>query len=346
MDDLIARPRMLKQVNLSSIRRVIKNKGTATRAEIAMETQISSTTVRSLLTEMQNNGEIISIGYDESSGGRKAERYRFKMDRYYGVAFCTTQNMIHYLVVDIFGGIVEKGKLHVRKGNLKEALLRFLDYLVAREEIKSIGIGVPGVVDGGSYLRKNQQNDEYIKVDIAGFLAQRYGVPVILENDINAITIGFARCYEKQLPDYNSENTNIAFVFFERECISCGFIAGGRIIRGWNNYSGELSTIPSEGQKSLVELMAEPMDNARYTALVVKIICWICAILNPQIIALGGPNFRKKCTRQISNSLHILLPDKMSAEILHSPDIWHDYYEGMAFLTAGKIFNDVQFIKE
>ena len=58
MDTLTARPRLLKQANLSLIRRVIKNRGTATRAEIAGETQISSTTVRSLLAEMLENGEI------------------------------------------------------------------------------------------------------------------------------------------------------------------------------------------------------------------------------------------------------------------------------------------------
>ena len=71
MDTLTARPRLLKQANLSLIRRVIKNRGTATRAEIAGETQISSTTVRSLLAEMLENGEIESIGYDESVGERQ-----------------------------------------------------------------------------------------------------------------------------------------------------------------------------------------------------------------------------------------------------------------------------------
>lgn len=84
MDTITARPRLLKQANLSLIRKVIKSKGTATRAEIAAETKISSTTVRSLLAEMMENGEIQGIGHDESSGGRKAERYGFKPDQYYG----------------------------------------------------------------------------------------------------------------------------------------------------------------------------------------------------------------------------------------------------------------------
>lgn len=94
MDTLTARPRVLKQANLSHIRKVLKAKGTATRAEIAYETKISSTTVRSLLSEMMQNGEIESVGYDESSGGRKAERYGFRPNRYYGAAFCITGDRI------------------------------------------------------------------------------------------------------------------------------------------------------------------------------------------------------------------------------------------------------------
>ena len=345
MDNLIARPRILKQVNLSSIRKVIQNKGTATRAEIAWETQISSTTVRALLTEMQCNGEIESMGYDESSGGRKAERYRLKRDRYFGVGFCITENAIHYVIVDICGEIVQTGRLDVLEADIREPILRFLDTLVSEKGIKSIGLGVPGVVAGGSYLRKGQTN-EIVKVDIGDFLAQRYGIPVILENDLNAIAIGFGRCHQKQFPYENHEKTNMAFVYFEKGCISAGFIAGGKVIRGWNNYAGELGPIPHDGQKSLVELAAEPMDDARYTALVTQIICWICAILNPRYIALGGPDFRKECLGPISDGLYALLPHDMLAEILYSPDAWHDYYEGMAFLTAGRIFDEVQLIKE
>ncbi len=55
MDEIIARPHMLKRVNLSSIRKYIMAKGEATRIEIARQTHISSTTVRSLLTEMRRN---------------------------------------------------------------------------------------------------------------------------------------------------------------------------------------------------------------------------------------------------------------------------------------------------
>ena len=99
MDTLTARPRVLKQANLSLIRKVLKAKGTATRAEIAYETKISSTTVRSLLSEMMQNGEIESVGYDESSGGRKAERYGFRPNRYYGCLLYTSNKGYSFVLI-------------------------------------------------------------------------------------------------------------------------------------------------------------------------------------------------------------------------------------------------------
>lgn len=108
MDSLTARPNLLKQANLSLIRRVIKTNGSATRAEIALETRISSTTVRSLLSEMLENGEIEGIGLDESSGGRKAQRYRLNPERYHGAAFCLLDDRVIFLLVNMCGEIVEK----------------------------------------------------------------------------------------------------------------------------------------------------------------------------------------------------------------------------------------------
>lgn len=345
MDNLTARPQLLKQANLSFIRKVLKNKGTVTRAEIAWETKISSTTIRSLLTEMQQNGEIESVGYDESSGGRKAERYRLKMDRYYGAAFCITDDKINCLTINICGEVVETIELGISDGDVETPIISCLDDLTARMEIKSIGVGVPGIVDGSGYMKKNHDNKFY-KVDIGEKLAKRYDIPVIIENDLNAITIGIGRCYEKRYPYRHPENMNMAFIYFEEGCISAGFIVNGKIIRGWNNYAGELGLIPIDSEKSLSARMAKPVDNEEYIKLIIKITSWICGILNPQYVALGGPTFRKECLGDIIDGLYSLLPQKMFADILYSPEVQHDYFEGMAFLTAEKMFDEVQFVKE
>lgn len=346
MDHLTARPQLLKQLNLSFIRKSIKNRGSATRAEIAQDTKISSTTIRSLLNELLENQELESIGYDQSSGGRKAERYRFQPERYCCVAICISGNQLHTLLINIYGKIIETHIYHVTDDNYEQIIFPFLDELVTKREIKAIGLGVPGIVEGRNYWKKHLDQDNLFKINIGDHLFSRYGIPVLLENDIKAIALGFAQCYQKEFPDTKPEDVNMAFVYFDTASISAGFITEGRIIRGFHDFSGELGLIPMEQYQLLDASLAEPMDDNQYSHLVTQVLSWICAILNPEYIALGGPALRIDCIATISNLLYSLLPNQMMAEILYSEDIWCDYYHGMAFLTSNKIFDDIQLTKE
>ncbi len=346
MDTLTARPQLLKQANLSMIRKVLKTKGTATRAELAYETKISSTTVRALLEEMLKDGEIKSVGYDESSGGRKAERYRFSPDRYHSVAFCIQHDQSYAILLNICGEIVETTRLRISEDDIVQALIDYLDDIVSRKEIKSIGIGAPGVVKDDCFWIQDRIDGQMRKVDIAAPLSERYGIPMILENDLNATTVGYARGLEKNIWGVESENINMAYLHLEKGCVSAGFIAGGRIIRGNNNFAGEISLIPMKDGKPMDVYMAGPMDDEQYIHNITTIISWICGILNPKYVVLSGIDLRMDCINPIIGNIADSLPKHMRAEILYSPDIWQDYLNGMAYLTSKKMFEDIQFIQE
>lgn len=340
MDAINARPKLLKQANLSAVRRSVKARETATRAEISLETGISPTTVRALLTEMLQNGELESIGYDASSGGRKAQRYRLRPDRYHGAALCITDSQVHGLLVDICGNIVETVALKPADGDWRKAVHLYLDSLVSRKEIKSIGVGVPGAVEGGGFWRKDPDTGGLSEMQIGDALAKRYGVPVILENDLNAAAIGFGL---RQNKGRSAGGLNLAYLNFERGCVSAGFLSEGRAIRGYRNFAGELGLIPLEPGRTLDDCMAEPLDDTQFVRCVVGLLGWICGVLNPQYAVLGGPDFRAGCIGPIRDGLSALLPKHLLAEILSTPGLWPDYHAGMAQLTSGKMFCEVQF---
>lgn len=340
MGSITAKPTLLKQANLTLIRQVVKRNGTATRADIARITNISPTTVRSLLSDMLRNGEIESVGYDASSGGRKAERYRLVPDRYYGAAVCITDSRAHGLVVNVCGEIVETRELDMSGRHLEQAVTTFLDSLAGQREIKAIGLGVPGVVEGDAYWRKDPQTDQWCATDIGRVLAQRYGLPVVMENDLNATAIGYGHGLERDM-----RSIDLTYLHFEKGCVSAGLLAEGRVIRGCRQYAGELGLIPVEEGKRLDDILSGPLDDADYTQRVVTVLGWICGMLNPQVVVLAGPALRKECLETICHGI-AALPAPMRAEIRYSPDVWRDYHTGMAYLTAGHMFDEIQFIQE
>lgn len=344
MDALNARPGLLRQVNLSMIRRALKRRGTATRAEIARDTQISSTTVRTLLFEMQQSGEIESAGFDASSGGRKAERYRIAPGRLCGAAFCLSGGRAWALIVDARGEIVESAQLHIADGE-RRAIEAYLDAQLEQREIRVIGVGVPGIVEGEAYWRGEPDGGALRRVDIGGALRGRYGVPVFLENDLNATAVGFGQCYAREFPSETPDALNMAYLHFEKGCVSAGFIADGRVIRGCNRFAGEIGLIPVDAERSVDDWLAAGVDDRRYVRRVVQIAAWVCGVLNPQYIALGGPALRAECIAAVGDGLSALLPERMCAEILYAPDMWHDYRAGMACLTAERMFEAVQLVR-
>lgn len=337
-------PNALKQVNLTAVRRAIREKGSATRAEIVQATGISVTTVRTLLTEMQNDNEIYASGCDESAGGRKAVRYQLNKLLFFGVVFCLDCENIRYLTVNICGEILEKGSF-AAGNDIPGTVCSFLDRLTEKMEIRAIGIGVPGIVNGMGYQRKNPNGgmEEY---PVGELLRKKYGIPVILENDLNAITLGFGRCYLKRFPEEKCENANMAYIYFDKDCLSAGFLSDGRLLRGFHNFVGELGLFPVNESRTLDDLLASPLNDLQYSKTVAKLIAGICCVLNPEYIAVGGENFRDSCLSLIAGYLDEMLPKQMAAELLYAKDKWQDYYEGMAYLTAEQIFADVLLIQE
>jgi len=78
---------------------------------------------------------------------------------------------------------------------------------------------------------------------------------------------------------------------------------------------------------------------------VIRVLCWVCAIFNPQYITFAGPDFRESCLPKISKKLANIVPERMIAEIYYSSDDNKDYFDGVAHLAAGKMFDEVQLLK-
>lgn len=340
MDSISAKPQTIKQLNLSAIRRVLKAKGTATKAEIAHSVHTSTTTVRSLLAEMCENGEIESIGCGESSGGRRAQRYRLNPDRYYGVAFFLAEPTIQYIIVNLYGEIVEDGSLPTPAGELEPFLLDFLSGISQNREIRSVCIGVPGIAENDGYSRKNR-HDILQKTRLGEGIRSKYGIPVLLENDINAITIGAGRSHIKKLPE-EFPRLHLAFIHFDTDCIGAGFLSDGKLVKGWRNFAGELGFLPAGDGRNLREKLQAQSGLQQFADAAAALVAQIGCILNPQYVILSGPCFRKEALEAIQKHLCGMLPANLIPTVLHSEDAWRDYRTGMAYLCAELIFCEIE----
>lgn len=111
--------RLMKQLNISTLRRVLSGEGKATKPQLSRLTGLSVVTVNALITEMLEQGEVQELGMVPSGGGRPSMQYGYcygyrTMVIIYGHQL-EGRNYIHTLVVDLKGQ-----KLWERQGYMEE----------------------------------------------------------------------------------------------------------------------------------------------------------------------------------------------------------------------------------
>ena len=165
------------------------------------------------------------------------------------------------LVVDDAGGIVAEVREPTEPGadGVIRTAARVVEALRAATGADlpgTVGVGMPGLVDTERGAVKHAVN---LGVDgdwlhLGDQLAERLGVPVVVENDVNAASLGAAALNGEDDLVYLSIGTGLA----------AGLVLDGRLRRGEHGAAGEIGHVPVDpsgvlcqcGQRGCLETIA------------------------------------------------------------------------------------------
>jgi glucokinase len=132
--------------------------------------------------------------------------------------------------------------------------------------ILGIGIGVPGVVDveSGVIGEEIYKIPEFRALPVGRLLGERTGLPVVLDNDVNALTLG------EWIFGQGQGLRHMAMIAVGTS-IGGGLILNGVLVRGAHGYGGEIGHIPVEldgpdcfcGSRGCLKLFASGPDIGR-----------------------------------------------------------------------------------
>lgn len=120
------------------------------------------------------------------------------------------------------------------------SVIEVIDQLdVSRERIRSIGIGIPGLVDAASGVVLHAVNLGVASLDLAAHVREALGVACVVENDVKAAALGAAALRRDTAPiAYLNLGTGVA----------AGVIIDGRIWRGARGTAGEVGHLVVDPQ--------------------------------------------------------------------------------------------------
>lgn len=147
------------------------------------------------------------------------------------------------LVVDDDGTVVDRRRVSTPRGApaIEDVLVDLIETLSSAhgrpvDEWTTIGLGVPGLVSRDGTIVSSPNLPEVENFDVRRRLESRLGRAVLVDNDANGAAlaewrVGSARGHDDVL------------VVTLGTGIGGGIVSGGRLVRGWNGFAGEIGHV-------------------------------------------------------------------------------------------------------
>jgi hypothetical protein len=299
----------LKSENIQAVRKCFYTHGCLSVNEAEKMTGLSHGSAVNVFRVLEQSGEILLSEKTGNRVGRKTHRY---------ILNCEFR---HFLAIDIrrehgeFSSRSWRMNLNGEESDVRTRAFPAMDDTYLHTEIETmmsaypdtdmILISTPGVCEDGIIT-----NGETFRMDIGSWIEEKYGVPCVIENDVNVAAIGFA--------NEHAECRNIAVIYqAEQGIFGCGILINGRLYNGFSHAAGELRYLPhmEERKKEPPEILLKEMIQS------------VAAVLNPDVIGYASDPVKKPLEFESE------IPSRHMPSIIHINDL--DAYRRKGLYSIG-----------
>ncbi|TVR85326.1 MAG: ROK family transcriptional regulator [Trueperaceae bacterium] len=229
----------MREANRHGVYRALADHGAATRAELAQRTGLSAPTVATILAEFQAQGLVGDAGADEGTGGRPAQRVRFLADAGFVLAVDLSGRRAHACRIDLVGRVGTRVSGPDLGPGVSDALVPWLEPLLHAPDapaIRRLALAVPGVIDPTDGRVDLAPALGWHRLDVAARLEAALGVPVRLENDVNALALAELHY------GAGAAHRQVVYVAIGSG-VGAGLVIDGRLYRGAHAAAGEIGSV-------------------------------------------------------------------------------------------------------
>jgi len=333
----------MKQVNEALVREALAARGKATKAQLGADTGLSLPTISQAMAALTERGEIRAAGMMRSSGGRKATEY--ELDEAAGTVYAIAleRDRIDWAMANALGTVVSTGGRLVRSNPVSEAVelvgAMRRDAVIRSSERVGLAMGVPGAVQDGRVITGHFE-EQWYDTDIAEFFRKRTGLPVVVENDINASALG----YERRLDSIGQCPHSLVYVYVSGTCTGSGIVVGGQVVRGAAHFAGELDYLPLARGLTLRDALAGAVGDESIVDALASALAAVNCVVNPALFVVGGPGFRFDLSDAVEAEFKARVPASVRPRLAFERDTMPHYLNGLCGLALDRMFSSFRLV--
>lgn len=247
---------MMRELNRALVLQLVRRRGRISRADIAKQTQLSRSTVSSIIADLMQQHLVTETGIGTSKGGRRPIILEFNYQANYIIGLDVGQTAIEAVITDLNARICHRRTLPFDIGSgprtgmprIQQMVEMMLNEApVGRSRISAIGVGIPAPLNfrTGRTIAPPVMPG-WDNIPIREELMQQFGLPVSVDNDANLASMAELRWGAGQGAQ------NMIYLYLSTSGIGAGLIMDSRLYRG---------SIGSAGEIGHVALNATPLDD-------------------------------------------------------------------------------------
>lgn len=243
----------VREHNRFAVLQALRELRSGTRAELARHTALSVPTVTTIVAELTARGVVVDGDPVPSAGGRPARQHHLVANARNVLTLDLSGEYLRAGRVDLLGALADQDETAaVALGHDADARLvayvtqRISEERAAGNTISALAVAVPGVIDQHSGHVRLAPALGWSDEPVAQKLREETGLPVLLENDVNAVALG------ELLHGAAQGRRNVLYLSLGSG-IGAALVIDGVLYRGANGAAGELgySLLPGLSEAGL-----------------------------------------------------------------------------------------------
>nr|WP_254075625.1 ROK family protein [Paenibacillus tritici] len=306
----------------------MKRMETATKPQLASRTKLSVVTINSLVKELSELGELFEDLVVPSNGGRPAQTYRYNYNFSLALVMYLTEKegqvLVSATVVNLKDDIQMKDE-HIIPVFERDFFYKIIEHALGQyPSIKVIGIGIPGQAVNGEI--KVSSLRELTGSRLIEEIESLYGLPILVENDVNAAVSGYC------LKHREGEQQYLLGLYFPNGYPpGMGIYLNGTLLRGNQGMSGEVKFLPDMPDWSL------EMTEGKFTQAICRIIQTVNAVLAPDRIVIYQDRVEDEVWMSAWQAYQLRYPMPIYPEVVSEHTFQEDFESGLRRLTLKEL---------
>jgi len=234
----------MRDINRSAILEIIRREGPISRTAISERLVVSLPTVMRIADGLVTEGFVRPHGTTEWSGGRRRPLLEFNSDGFVVLGVDMGGTKMYGALSNLGGNILDEVNIS-RHGTSGEDSFNYLTTLIDKllaspkvegRRVRGIGVGAPGVTLHKQGIVTWAYTLHWDKFPLKARLAERYDLPITVDNDVNLAALG-------ELWFGAGQNVHDMVLVAIGTGIGAGVIIDGALYRGAQEASGEIGNM-------------------------------------------------------------------------------------------------------